>query len=161
MWGPLARFILQFRWLLLCLLLAVTGFMTWHAIKVQLSYEFTRAIPTDNPKYQAYQAFRQQFGEDGNLLVIGVQTDQLFTEKLFNAYIQLAADMKKVEAVEDVLSVPAATNLLRDAAAEKLNASPYFLPAICRRPQSTPVPPYFAVYLFTRDYCTTPLPIPG
>jgi hypothetical protein len=126
MWGSLARFILQFRWLLLCLLLAVTGFMTWHAIKVQLSYEFTRAIPTDNPKYQAYQAFRQQFGEDGNLLVIGVQTDQLFTEKVFNAYTRLAADMKKVEAVEDVLSVPAATNLLRDAAAEKLNASPLF-----------------------------------
>lgn len=126
MWGTLARFILQFRWLLLCLLLAVTGFMAWHASKVQLSYEFSRAIPTDNPKYLTYQAFRQQFGEDGNLLVIGVQTDQLFTEKVFNDYIVLAADLKKVEAVEDVLSVPAATNLLRDSAAEKLNASPVF-----------------------------------
>lgn len=126
MWGALARFILRFRWLLLGLLLAVTGFLTWYAIKVQLSYEFTRAIPTDNPKYQAYQAFRQQFGEDGNLLVIGVQTDQLFTEKIFNDYTALAADLKKVEAVEDVLSVPAATNLLRDSAAEKLNAVPLF-----------------------------------
>ena len=126
MWGALARFILRFRWLLLGLLLAVTGFLTWYAIKVQLSYEFTRAIPTDNPKYQAYQAFRQQFGEDGNLLVIGVQTDQLFTEKIFNGYTALAADLKKVEAVEDVLSVPAATNLLRDSAAEKLNAAPVF-----------------------------------
>ncbi len=126
MWGALARFILQFRWLLLCLLLAVTGFMAWHASKVQLSYEFSRAIPTDNPKYLTYQAFRQQFGEDGNMLVIGVQTDQLFTEKLFNDYTLLAADLKKVEAVEDILSVPAATNLLRDSAAEKLNASPIF-----------------------------------
>jgi len=126
MWGALARFILQFRWLLLCLLLAATGFLAWHASKVQLSYEFSRAIPTDNPKYLTYQAFRQQFGEDGNMLVIGVQTDQLFTEKVFNDYIVLAADLKKVEAVEDVLSVPAATNLLRDSAAEKLNASPIF-----------------------------------
>lgn len=128
MWGTLARFILQFRWLLLGALLAVTGFLAWHASKVQLSYEFTRAIPTDNPKYQAYQAFRQQFGEDGNLLVIGVQTDQLFTEKILNDYTLLAADLKKVEAVEDVLSVPAATNLLRDSAAEKLNAAPVFPP---------------------------------
>lgn len=128
MWGSLARFILRFRWTLLFLLLAVTGFMTWYAIKVQLSYEFTRAIPTDNPKYQAYQAFRQQFGEDGNLLVIGVQTEQLFTEKIFNDYVALVADLKKVQAVEDVLNVPAATNLLRDSAAEKLNPSPVFPP---------------------------------
>lgn len=128
MWGNLARFILRFRWLLLGILLAVTAFLGYHASKVQMSYEFTRAIPTDNPKYQSYQAFRQQFGEDGNLLVIGVQTDQLFIEKIFNDYTTLAADLKKVEAVEDVLSVPAASNLLRDAAAEKLNASLIFPP---------------------------------
>ncbi|MBO9563169.1 MAG: MMPL family transporter [Niastella sp.] len=128
MWGTLARFILRFRWLLLGILLAVTAYLGYYASKVQLSYEFTRAIPTDNPKYLTYQAFRQQFGEDGNLLVIGVQTDQLFTEKIFNDYTALAADMKKVEAVEDVLSVPAASNLLRDSAAEKLNASLIFPP---------------------------------
>lgn len=128
MWGTLARFILRFRWLLLGILLAITAYLGYYASKVQLSYEFTRAIPTDNPKYLTYQAFRQQFGEDGNLLVIGVQTDQLFTEKIFNDYTALAADLKKVEAVEDVLSVPAASNLLRDSAAEKLNASLVFPP---------------------------------
>ncbi|MDF2187135.1 MMPL family transporter [Paraflavitalea sp. CAU 1676] len=126
MWGTLARFIIRFRWLLLVLLLAVTAFLGYHASKVQLSYEFTRAIPTDNPKYLTYQAFRQQFGEDGNLLVVGVQTDQFFTEKVFNDYVKLAGDMKKVEAVEDVLSVPVATNLMRDTAAEKLHAAPLF-----------------------------------
>lgn len=128
MWGTLARFIIRFRWPLLFVLLGITAFMTWHASKVQLSYEFTRAIPTDNPKYQAYLSFRQQFGEDGNMVMVGVQTDQLFTEGFFNDYTQLAADMKKVQYVESVLSVPAATNLARDSAAEKLNAVPVFPP---------------------------------
>lgn len=126
MWGSLARFIIKFRWLLLCLLLVITGVMTWHAVKVQLSYEFTRAIPTDNPKYLAYQSFRAQFGEDGNMMVIGVQTKDLFSEKVFNDYATLAADLKKVNAVEDVLSVPAATNLVKDSAQEKLRAVPVF-----------------------------------
>jgi predicted RND superfamily exporter protein len=126
MWGSLARFIIRFRWLLLGLLLAVTGIMTMHAVKVQLSYEFTRAIPTDNPKYLAYQSFRQKFGEDGNLLVIGIQTKDLFTEKIFNDYAAMAADLKKVNAVEDILSVPAATNLVRDSSQERLNAVPVF-----------------------------------
>jgi predicted RND superfamily exporter protein len=126
MWERVARFILQFRWILLLLLLAVTALMTWHASHVQLSYEFARAIPTDNPKYQAYQAFRRQFGEDGNLLVIGVQTDQLFKAPAFNDYALLVKQMKGIEHVEDVLSVPGATNLVRDGGEEKLHAVPIF-----------------------------------
>lgn len=126
MWGSLARFIIRFRWILLVLLLAVTGLMAYHASKVQLSYEFTRAIPTDNPKYLAYQAFRQQFGEDGNMMVIGIQTKELFTEQLFNDYVTLGEDFKKVPAVEGLLSIPGATNLMRDSAAERLNATAIF-----------------------------------
>jgi uncharacterized protein len=126
MWERIALFVLRFRVPLLILVLAVTGLMAWQASKVQLSYEFTRAIPTDNPKYQAYQDFRQQFGEDGNLLVIGFKTDHLFEEKLFNNYAQLAEQLRKTNAVIGVLSVPGATNLVKDTLEEKLNAVPVF-----------------------------------
>ena len=128
MWERIALFILRFRVPLLILVLAVTGFMAWQASKVQLSYEFTRAIPTDNPKYQAYQDFRQQFGEDGNLLVIGFKTENLFEEKLFNDYAQLAEQLRKTNAVIGVLSIPGATNLVKDTLEEKLNAVPVFSP---------------------------------
>ncbi|OQP58541.1 efflux RND transporter permease subunit [Niastella populi] len=126
MWEKIARFILRSRWTLLIILLACTVVMGYHASKVQMSYEFTRAIPTDNPKYQAYQAFRSQFGEDGNLMAIGITTDKLFQAPVFNDYAALAKDIRNVTAVEDVLSVPAATNLVKDAMNEKLNAVPVF-----------------------------------
>lgn len=126
MWEKIARFILRFRWILLLLLLALTGLMGYHAVKVQMSYEFSKAIPTDNPKYQAYQAFRSQFGEDGNLMAIGIQTDKLFQAPVFNDYAELAKQISTVPAVEDVVSVPAATNLVKDATNEKLNAIPVF-----------------------------------
>lgn len=126
MWESIARFVLRFRWWLLLLLLGATAVMTYHASRVQLSYEFVRAIPTDNPKWQAYQAFRQQFGEDGNLLVIGIQSQDLFKTPFFNDYTAMVGQMKKVPAVEDVLSVPGATNLVKDSASEKLNAVPVF-----------------------------------
>src|SRR5262249_16035415 len=111
---------------LLLLLVAATAWIGYHASKVQLSYEFARAIPTDNPKYQIYQAFRKQFGEDGNLLVIGVQTDRFFKDDFFNSYGVLAEQVKKIPSVEDVLSIPGATNLARDSAAGKLKAVPVF-----------------------------------
>lgn len=126
MWGTIARIVLKFRWILLALLVLATAVMTYHASKVQLSYEFSRAIPTDNPKYQDYQEFRKLFGEDGNLMVIGVQTKEFFREPFFNDYAALVKDIRKVKAVEDVLSVPASVNLLKDSASEKLNVFPLF-----------------------------------
>lgn len=135
MWEKIARFILKSRWMLLLLLLAITGILGYHASKVQMSYEFSRAIPTDNPKYQTYQAFRSQFGEDGNLMAIGIQTDQIFQAPVFNDYAELAKQIKAVPAVEDVLSVPAATNLVKDAMNEKLNAVPVFPNRILSQPE--------------------------
>ena len=126
MWERIALFVLRFRVALLIIVLAVTAFMGWHASKVQLSYEFTRAIPTDNPKYKAYQDFRKQFGEDGNLLAIGFQTKNLFEQNLFNDYSALAEKLRKTDGVIGILSVPGATNLVKDTLSEKLNAVPVF-----------------------------------
>jgi uncharacterized protein len=126
MWESVARFIIRFRWFLLLLLLASTAWMAYHAADVKLSYEFSRAIPEDNPKYQAYQSFRRQFGEDGNLMVVGIQTQQLFTAALFNDYAALIKKIKTISGVEDVLSIPEATNLVRSPTEEKLLAVPIF-----------------------------------
>lgn len=126
MWRSSALFILKYRWILLSVLLAITAFMTYHASKVQLSYEFSRAIPTDNPKYLQYQEFRSRFGEDGNLFVIGIVSDSLFKAPVFNDYARLARELRNLNAVEDVLSIPGAANLSKDPFAEKLVASPVF-----------------------------------
>ena len=65
MWHDIAAFIIKFRIALLITLLLCTGVMGYYASQVKISYEFTSAVPTDNPKYVEYQAFRKQFGEDG------------------------------------------------------------------------------------------------
>ena len=127
MWQSLGRFILKYRLPLLLLLVALTGFMAYQASKVQLSYDFARAIPINNPKYKDYQEFRKKFGEDGNLLVIGIQTDQFFTEKIFNSYTSLQRSLKKVNGVDDLISVPTAVNLVKDTATEKLKADTIFV----------------------------------
>lgn len=126
MWRSLARLILRYGFLWLALLAGITAFLAWKATKVQLSYEFSRAIPTDNIKYIEYQQFRQKFGEDGNLLVVGVETKDMFRLGYFNRYSRLVADIKRVRGVEDVVSAPSAIYLSRDEATEKLQALPIF-----------------------------------
>ena len=80
MWESIARFVLKNKLVLLLVLAVITVFMGWQASQVQLSYDFTGAIPTDNAKYVSYQHFRKQFGEDGNMMVIGIQSPALFNE---------------------------------------------------------------------------------
>jgi uncharacterized protein len=126
MWHRLGKLILKYRLPLLLILAAATGFMAYHASKVELSYDFSRAIPINNLKYKTYQEFRKKFGEDGNLLVIGIQTDKLFEEKLFNAYASLQRSLKKVKGVDDIIAVPSAINLIKLPETEKLKADTIF-----------------------------------
>ena len=126
MWQRLAGFVLKFRLSLLIALLALTALMGYYASKVQLSYESNKAIPTDNPKYMEYLDFKKLFGEDGNMVVLGVQTDSFFNAGFFNDYVKLNSDLKNVKYVENVLSVPAAINLVKNDSTHKLAALPLF-----------------------------------
>jgi predicted RND superfamily exporter protein len=126
MWQRLGKFVLRNRMILLALLLISSVWMGYFASKVKLSYEFARAIPTDNPKYQEYVSFKKMFGDDGNLMVVGVQTPDFFTLKQFTAYQEMNQQIKAVSGVTDVLSVPVAVFLQRDSIEEKLNAVKIF-----------------------------------
>lgn len=126
MWHRLGIWVLKHRlWLLLSVLLS-TAVMGYFASKVQMSYDFAKAIPVNHPKYKEYQAFKKQFGEDGNLLVLGFRHENLFERSLFNDFVIMQQSLRQVPGVEDVLSVSAAVNLVKDSVSEKLNAAPVF-----------------------------------
>jgi predicted RND superfamily exporter protein len=126
MWKSLGQFILKYRIPLLLLLLGATVFMAFKAKKIELSYEFANAIPTNHPKYKAYKEFRKKFGEDGNLLVIGIQTDKIFEKEIFNDYKALSQQLKKAAKVEDVVALTTAINLIKNPETEKLSAQIMF-----------------------------------
>ncbi len=126
MWEFIARLVLKFRLYLLILLLAVTAFMAYHASKVQMSYDFTRTVPRDNAKYVEYEAFRKKFGEDGNLLVIGVQTQKLFQQSVFSDYVALGDQLRKIKGVMSVLDVSSAIDLIKNDSTQKLSAKRIF-----------------------------------
>jgi uncharacterized protein len=126
MWQKLGQFILAYRLPLLILLIAATALMGYWGSKVELSYEFSRAIPVNHPANKTYQAFKQKYGQDGNMLVIGIQTGQFFSEKIFNDYAALQRRLKAISGVTDIISVPSAVDLVRQPETEKLNAVPLF-----------------------------------
>lgn len=134
MWQQIGKFVLRFRFTLLLILLVTTAFMLYHALQVHISYEFVRTIPVDNPLYQQYLDFKKQFGDDGNTLVIGCQTDRLFEEHEFADYVELCNGLKKVDKVEGVLSVAGAVNLVKNDSTEKLEVKPVFPAEVLTQP---------------------------
>jgi predicted RND superfamily exporter protein len=126
MWQKTGEFVLRYRLSLLILLFALTGIMGYYASRVKMSYEFAKAIPVDHPKYKSYLSFKQTFGEDGNILAIGFQSDSFFTPALFNKVARLQDTLKRIRGIEDVLSPVSAVNLVKNDSSGKLVATPIF-----------------------------------
>ena len=118
-WLQLGKNIVKYKVAALTFLALSTLFMGYFAIQVKLSYEFTKAIPEDNPKFVIYQDFVKKFGVDGTTMVVGFQTDSFFTAGLFNQVADLQKDIKTIAGVTEVLSVPSAYTIVKDSAASK------------------------------------------
>lgn len=122
MWQKIGEAVLRYRLALLLSVTVITGVMAYYAAQVKMSYDFGRAIPTDHPEFQTYLSFKQTFGEDGNILAVGLQTDKLFEWKTFNRFISLHDSLKRIRGVDDVLSPVSAINLVRNDTTGRLSA---------------------------------------
>jgi predicted RND superfamily exporter protein len=52
--------------------------MGWLASKAEMNYALAQILPEDDPEFQIYSNFKQRFGEDANVIVIGVESENLF-----------------------------------------------------------------------------------
>jgi hypothetical protein len=118
-WLQLGKNIVKYKIAALAFLALSTLFMGYFAIQVKLSYEFTKAIPEDNPKFVIYKEFVKKFGVDGTTMVVGFQTDSFFTTTVFNQVADLQKDIKTIPGVTEVVSVPSAYTIIKDSASSK------------------------------------------
>lgn len=93
--------------------------MGWHATHIQLSYEFAKILPASDPDYQAYQQFKEKFGEDGSVMFIGVQDSSMQQLNKYNAWWKLGEDIRKLEGIEAVVSTARLYCLQRNDSLQK------------------------------------------
>jgi hypothetical protein len=93
--------------------------MGYHASRVEMSYDFARTVPLDDPDMIDLEKFRAQFGEDGNLIAVAVRDSALYNLENFEAYRQFTNDIKKIPGVKQALSLPFLPLILKDTASSK------------------------------------------
>ena len=62
-------------------------------------------LPDDHPINLEYQTFLDEFGEEGNLIILGVKDPSLFTPEKFNAWTKLAKDLNEYDEVDFTISI--------------------------------------------------------
>ncbi|AYA37984.1 hypothetical protein D3Y59_13595 [Hymenobacter oligotrophus] len=126
MWSKLALLIIKNRRLLVGLLAVVTVFMAWKAKDVEMTYDFAQVVSPDDPDMVYFQEFKKTFGEDGNVLVLGMQDSSVYKLGNFNELRMLTDTLGKVEGVNGVLSVTKLIQLTKDTAGQRFAAAPIF-----------------------------------
>ncbi|KUG05974.1 efflux RND transporter permease subunit [Solirubrum puertoriconensis] len=126
MWSKLALLIIKNRRLLVGLLAVITVFMAWKAKDVEMTYDFAQVVSPDDPDMVYFQEFKKTFGEDGNVLVLGMQDSSVYKLGNFNELRILTDTLGKVQGVSGVLSVTKLIQLTKDTAGQRFAATPIF-----------------------------------
>jgi uncharacterized protein len=126
MWIRVSRIILRNKILLLTFLALITIFLGYHARKVEMSYEYASMLPKKDRAFQDNQKFIEVFGEEGNLIIIGIQDSTFFEFDKFQKWKTLCKDLLKVEGVENLLSVSNAYNLHKNTEEKKFEIEMVF-----------------------------------
>jgi len=126
MWIRIASAILRNRLFILFLLGIITIFMGFQARKIEMSYQYAPLLPADDPAYQEYEHFLSLFGNEGNLLVLGVQDDNFFDLNHFKVWQKLSQDLKVISGVKSVFSISEAYDLVKSSSERKFELNPHF-----------------------------------
>lgn len=121
MWKFLSNKILRNRITFIIGLVLGTLYMGYEASKIELSYEFAKILPDDDSTFIDYQYFKKVFGEDGSVMVIGMEDKNLYSLDHFNDWYKLGNDIKNLKGIQNVLSVANLYNISRNDSLNKFD----------------------------------------
>lgn len=124
-WELVARVVLRNKTLMLGIIALITIALASQWKNIQFAYTEANLLPSDHPVNLEYNAFLDKFGEEGNLVIIGVKDSTLFTPSVFSSWSKMMDQIKADKEVELVLSVSNLQTLTRNDSLSKFEMSPF------------------------------------
>ncbi|MEY2922753.1 MAG: hypothetical protein RL108_1379, partial [Bacteroidota bacterium] len=124
-WGLFARIVLRNRILMLSIVLLITALLATQWKNIHFTHTEANMLPDDDIVNKEYNAFLNKFGEEGNLIIIGIKDEAIFTPKAFAAWSKLMQSLKKDAAVDLVISINDIQQLQRNDSLEKFELVPF------------------------------------
>ena len=124
-WEAIARLILRNKIFILLAIVTATVFFSLQWKHMRFTYTEANMLPDDHEVNITYNDFLKVFGEEGNLIVLGIKDSSLFSVKKLNAWNNLADSFKPYDEVETVLSIKDLQKLVKNTKKEKFDLEPF------------------------------------
>lgn len=157
-WDIIARLILRNKIAILVSIIIITIFFSLQWKNMRFTYTEANLLPDDHEVNITYKNFLKIFGEEGNLIVLGVKDSSLFTVEKLNAWNNLSDSFKKYTEVETVVSIKDLQKIVKDTINEKFVLEPFIKDSIASKEQIEVLEsdlfkkyPFYDNFLFNKD----------
>jgi len=157
-WEIVARIILRNKIAILVIIILATIFFSSQWKYMRFTYSEANLLPDDHEVNLIYDEFLNVFGEEGNLIVLGVKDSSLFTVEKLNAWNRLSEKFKTSAAVETVISINDLQKLIKNNADERFDLEPFINDSISSEQQLIELQkqlfeqyPFYDNFLFNKD----------
>jgi len=124
-WDSVSNLILRNRILIIALLVLATSFFISQWQYIKFSNTEANLLPDNHEVNLEYLDFTDKFGEEGNLIVIGVKDSLLFTTENFNAWNNLSKVLKDTNYVESVIAIGDLQKLKKNKKKQQFYLEPF------------------------------------
>lgn len=113
-WAGWAYAIIRFRYIFLAFVGVVTLFFIYQWRNVQFTFKEANMLSKQHPINLQYQQFLNTFGEEGNLIMLGVSDPNLFTAKTLTHWNDLNKKLQSFSEISHVISTHNLSTLIKD-----------------------------------------------
>jgi len=124
-WDAVSNLILRNRLIIITLLIIATSFFVSQWQYIKFSNTEANLLPDNHEVNLQYLEFTDKFGEEGNLIVIGVKDSLLFTPKNLNAWNKLSKVLKDTNFIESVIAIGDLQKLKKDKKRQQFYLEPF------------------------------------
>lgn len=129
-WEAVARLILRNKIFILITVIVATVFFSMQWKHMRFTNTEANMLPDDHEVNLVYNDFLEVFGEEGNLIVLGVKDSTLFSVHQLNAWNRLAESLKPYDEVETVISIKDLQKLVKNTEKEQFDLEPFIKDSI-------------------------------
>ena len=124
-WETVARVILRNKILILLVIAAATVFFGSQWQNMRFTYTEANLLPDEHEVNNTYNNFLDKFGEEGNLIILGVKDSTLFTVEKLNAWNKLSSEFGNYEEIETVVSLGDLQKLVKNTKKQRFDIEPF------------------------------------
>lgn len=109
--------------------------MMYNATKVEMSYEYAPLLPKSDSASIQHQEFVKLFGEEGNIITIGIIDSNFFKLEHFNNWKKFCNELSDIDGVENTISIPNSYHLVKNKEKKKFDLIRIFEDSISSQAQ--------------------------